>query len=91
MEKDVCGLERLRILIKAHQVKQIILISHSDCGFYKAGFSNASEKEISKKQLNDIQKAVQKLKYLFSNISIYCFHAHMGNSKIIEYTQICID
>ena len=42
-------LERLGILIKAHKIKQIILISHSDCGYYKISFGNYSEEEILKK------------------------------------------
>ncbi|MHB1254104.1 MAG: hypothetical protein ACYCZ1_08040, partial [Candidatus Humimicrobiaceae bacterium] len=81
-------LERLRILIKAHKIKQIILISHSDCGYYKISFGNYSEEEILKKQVDEIQKAIHKLKKLFNDVSVYGFHAQIGNSKIINFTRI---
>lgn len=83
--------KHLRILIEAHQIKQIILISHSDCGYYKMSFSNSSKKEILKKQLEDIQKAIHKLEKIFKSVSVYGFHAYIDDSTNIKYTQICMD
>lgn len=84
-------LDRLTILVKAHQIEEIILISHSDCGYYNINFNSSSKEEILKKQFNDVQKAIHKLKKLFISITAYGFHAYLGDSSIIEYTQICID
>lgn len=81
-------LERLRILIKAHKIKKIILISHADCGYYKISFGNYSGEEILKKQVDDIQKAIQKLKQLFKDISVYGFQTRISNSKSISYIQV---
>ena len=81
-------LERLRILIKAHKIKKIILISHADCSYYKISFGNSSEEKILKKQLDDIQKAIQKLNQLFADILVYGFHSQIGNSKIINFIRV---
>lgn len=50
-------LDHLRILVKAHQIKEIILISHSDCGYYNICLANASKGEVLRKQLDDVQKS----------------------------------
>ncbi len=85
-------LERLKILVNARQIKQIILISHSDCGYYNIKFHDSSKEEIFKKQLNDIQKAIQKLEKIFNGgISVCGFHAYIDDPGIIKYTQICMD
>ena len=81
-------LERLKILVNARQTKQIILITHSDCGYYNIKFNDSSKDEILKIQLNDIHKAIQKLQEIFNGISVYGFHSYMGDPGIIKYTQI---
>ena len=81
-------MERLKILIDAHKIKKIILISHSDCGYYKKKFENLSEEDILEKQMGDNQKAINRLEKLFKDISINVFHAEICNSKTINYTQI---
>ncbi len=81
-------LERLGILVKAHQIKQIILISHSDCGYYKKSFDNFSKEKILKKQLDDTKKAINRLKNLFDGISVDSFHAYISDLGSIKYTQI---
>ena len=81
-------MERLKILVDAHKIKKIILISHSDCGYYKKKFENLSEEDILEKQMDDNQKAIKKLEKLFKDISVNAFHAEICNSKTINYTQI---
>ena len=81
-------MERLKNLIDAHKIKKIILISHSDCGYYKKKFENLSEEDILEKQMGDNQKAINRLEKLFKDISINVFHAEICNSKTINYTQI---
>jgi carbonic anhydrase len=84
-------LDHLKILVSAHQIKEVVLISHSDCGYYNISLDNSSKEEILKKQLNDVQKAIYKLKKLFINMKVRGFHASLGDSRIIEYTQIHLD
>ena len=81
-------MERLRILIESHKIKQVVLISHSDCSYYKKKLKDLSEEDILEKQMDDNQKAINKLKKLFKNISVHVFHAEINNSKTIDYIQI---
>ncbi len=84
-------LDHLRMLVKVHQIKEIILISHSDCGYYNMSLGNSSKEEILKKQLDDVQKAINKLEKVFIGMKVYSFHAYLDDSRIIEYTQILMD
>jgi len=84
-------LERLRILVEAHNIKQIILISHYDCGYYKKSIGNSSEEKILNKQMSDIRESVYIIKKIFKDISVKGFYAQTFNSEIIEYTQIPMD
>ncbi len=84
-------IDRLKILVNTHNINQMILIAHSDCGYYKIILKNSSEEKILKRQVDDIQKSVHKLKKLFSGILIKAFYAQVDNSKIIKYTQIEVD
>jgi carbonic anhydrase len=68
-------LDRLGILVEAHSITQIILISHSDCGYYKIITGESSDEEILKIQLNDIQESIIKLRKIFKNISVEGFYA----------------
>ena len=81
-------MERLKILVDAHKIKKIILISHSDCSYYKKNFDDLSDQKILEKQMDDNQKAINKLEKLFKDISVNAFHAEICNSKTINYTQI---
>ena len=81
-------MERLKILVDAHKIKKIILISHSDCSYYKKNFDDFSEEDILEKQMDDNQKAINKLGKLFKDISVQAFHAGINNSKTIDYIQI---
>ena len=80
-------LQRLRMLIDAHDIKQIILISHHDCGYYKIGIDNSSEEKISNKQMCDIRKSAHILKELFEDVSVKGFYAQPDISEIIKYTR----
>jgi hypothetical protein len=84
-------LERLRILIEAHNINQTILIIHSDCRYYKIKYANLSEEQILEKQVDDAKASIQYLKKLFRNISVNAFHSQIDNSKTIKYTQILLE
>ena len=84
-------LERLRILVEAHNINQIILISHSNCRYYEIKATNLLEEQTLEKQIDDIKESVQYLKKLFRDISVNAFHSHIDNSKTIKYTQILVE
>jgi hypothetical protein len=84
-------LDRLGILVETHNISQMILVAHFDCGYYKVITGNSSKEKILKKQLDDIQESVHKLKKLFRDIVIKAFYARVYNSKIIKYIQIKVD
>jgi len=80
-EKDT--IKRMKFLIKAHNISHIILISHTDCGYYKNLYSGLSGEKLYKQQISDIQRAVQILSSLFKNISVESFYIKLSKSKIV--------
>lgn len=84
-------LERLRILVEAHGIKQIILISHYDCGYYKKSIGDSSEEKILNKQMSDIRESLHIIKKIFKDISVKGFYVQTYNSEMIEHIQIQAD
>lgn len=76
-------MKRLKLLIKAHKIRRVTLIAHTDCGYYKKYFGKTSQETIMKQQIADIQKAIQKLNGMAVNISVCGFYSYLDNSKII--------
>lgn len=79
-EKD--PIKRMKFLIKAHHISHIILISHTDCGYYKNLFPGLTGEKLYKQQASDIQKSAQILSSMFINISVESFYIKLHNSKI---------
>ncbi|MCS7279324.1 MAG: hypothetical protein NZ530_04620 [Thermodesulfobacteriaceae bacterium] len=55
-------IERLNLLIYAHQIKKVILISHENCGYYKHHHPNLSSETLEKLQIEDLKKSLIFLK-----------------------------
>jgi carbonic anhydrase len=79
-------IHRLSLLTKLHNIKQIVIISHSDCGYYKTQFCNINY--VEQKQINDLKQSVKILKKMFCNVSVKTFFVKHKNSKII-FKEIC--
>jgi hypothetical protein len=80
-------LNRMDLLVKAHGIKEIILISHEDCGYYNKCFSGSAKDTIDKKILDDLKAAVKKLEELYPGSSVrgyYCEINVPGTAKFIK-------
>ncbi len=53
--------ERLELLVKAHQLKWVIMIAHDDCGYYKNYHKGLEIEMLRQKQRDDLLQAMRVL------------------------------
>ncbi len=75
-------MERLRLLVNAHRVRRIALITHADCGYYKNRHRAVAE-AVWQKQLDDLQEAVQRLQHLLAGKEVRGFTAQLDKTDIV--------
>lgn len=74
-------MERLELLIKAHKIKNVVLITHENCGYYKNKYSELSTEKIKKKQLEDLIFSASKLREMGQNV--LAFSVSVKDGKIV--------
>ncbi len=80
-------LKQMRFLIRAHQLKRVILIAHHDCGFYKECLHISSERVVAQ-QCDDLRKAGSRIASLFDGVSVECYFAAQRTDGLIEFIAV---
>lgn len=62
LKQESSLIERLNLLIYAHQIKRVIIISHENCGYYKHHYPNLNSETLKKLQIEDLKKSLIFLK-----------------------------
>lgn len=81
-------LGRLQVLMEAHKISQIILISHGDCGYYNKCYPESQDGYISDRQVEDLKEAKRRLDILYPDSSSKGFYGRIKNPGIIEFVEI---
>ncbi len=58
-QSETALMERLDLLLKAHEIKQVILIAHDDCGYYKHRHRSLPPQMLKEKQQEDLLAALK--------------------------------
>lgn len=76
--------DQLEVSTKLHNIKNIILIDHLDCGAYGGlnAFDNNPEKE-KKEHIKNLNKAKKILDKKYKRVKVKLFFADLENNKII--------
>jgi len=78
--------EHINIAKSLHNIEQIILIDHLDCGAYKLAYGKDKyEKNAEKLHTENLNKAEQKLNILYPNLSITKF---LISADGVDFTKI---
>lgn len=80
-ENDPNLISRINTLIELHKVKDIVLVSHEDCGYYKKIYPNLNSTKVKDLQINDLKEITQKLNR--KNINAQAYYAHIRDGKIV--------
>lgn len=73
--------ERLELLLRAHKIKTVALISHEFCGYYSHRYSDLDLDDLRRKQLEDLSKAAALLRQM--GVNAYAFFAYVENGEIV--------
>ncbi len=58
-QNETALMERLDLLLKSHKIKEVILIAHDDCGYYKHRHKGHSPQMLKEKQREDLMAALK--------------------------------
>jgi carbonic anhydrase len=81
-------MDRVDLLVKAHRIKEIVLISHEDCGYYNKCYKGSENGTIDEKLLNDLKAAIKKLKESYPEIAVSGFHCTVDKPGTAKYIKI---
>ena len=81
-------IDRMDLLVKAHEIKEIVLISHEDCGYYNKCYSGSAKDIITEKLLDDHKAAVKKLKESYPEVKIRGFYCMINSPGSVKYKKV---
>ncbi len=80
-KNETALMERLDLLLKAHEVKQVILIAHDDCGYYKHLHKGLPSQTLKEKQREDLLAAMTKVQA--KGIQAKAFFAFVDSGEVV--------
>ncbi|MCS7193205.1 MAG: hypothetical protein NZ937_09535 [Armatimonadetes bacterium] len=80
-QNETALIERLELLLKAHEIKQVIIIAHDDCGYYKHHHKRLSPQMLKEKQRDDLLTALKA--FQAKVIRARAFFAFVENGEVI--------
>ncbi len=76
-------MERLNLLVNAHHIRRIVLVTHADCGYYKSRYGA----EAAERQRRDALNALKQLRHQWGNMEVQCFWAAVSMGDIV-FTEL---
>ena len=67
--------EAASFLIKAHAIKEVVLVAHEGCGYYRARYRYESPEAMHRRQLADLRSAARWVSGTHSGVIARCFFA----------------
>ena len=73
--------DSLRFLIRVHDLRQVVLIAHDSCAFYRDRLGVA-ESSVTTEQRQDLEKAARTVRRLREGLGVKGFLAHTAGARI---------
>lgn len=67
--------EAASFLIKAHAIKQVVLVAHEGCGYYRARYRYESPDAMQRRQFSDLRSAARWVSGTHSGVVASCYFA----------------
>jgi carbonic anhydrase len=80
-KNEVALMERLDLLLKAHKIKQVVLVAHDDCGYYKHTHRGLLPQMLREKQRNDLLTALKEVQS--KGIQVKAFFAFVDSGEVV--------
>lgn len=76
------ALEReLEFLIKAHQLRRVVLIAHQGCGFYKDIWTGG--RSVEQQQQADLRQAAEQIRSASRGVSVEAYFARRVEGRVV--------
>lgn len=72
--------EAASFLIKAHAIKEVVLVAHEGCGYYRARYKYESPEAMQRRQLADLRSAARWVSGTHSGVVARCFFASVATT-----------
>jgi carbonic anhydrase len=70
--------EAASFLIKAHSIKEVVLVAHEGCGYYRARYRYESSEAMQRRQFADLRSAARWVSGTHSGVVARCFFASVA-------------
>lgn len=67
--------EAATFLIRGHAIKQVVLLGHEGCGYYKARYTYESPEAMRRRQLNDLRQAAHWVRGAHEGLAVATYFA----------------
>ncbi len=74
----------LEFLVRTHELKQLALIAHEGCIFYRE-WLRVPPGEIAKRQLADLQQARQRIAHMLPGLQVHTVFARKQSGRVFFY------
>jgi hypothetical protein len=72
--------EAASFLIKAHSIREVVLVAHEGCGYYRARYRYESSEAMQRRQLADLRSAARWVSGTHSGVMARCFFAAVATT-----------
>ena len=83
------GRRWLNFLVKHHGIRQLILLAHEDCGWYKdLSVGSITIPLLKEHQITDLRKMPAILRELAPSVSVRLFYARPSRNNRVEFVEV---
>jgi Putative carbonic anhydrase len=82
MSHSVALAESSRFLIESHGIRQVILIAHEGCGFYRKQYAGASGEQVRGHQEDDLRRAASVVRNAHPSVEVLLYRAQVEEGRV---------
>jgi len=72
--------EAASFLIKAHAIKEVVLVAHEGCGYYRSRYRYESPEAMYRRQVSDLRSAARWVSGIHAGVLVRCFFAAIATT-----------
>ena len=73
--------EATSFLIRAHSIKDVVLVAHEGCGYYRSRYRYESPEAMQRRQLADLRSAARWVSGNHAGVFAHCYFASIAPTR----------
>jgi hypothetical protein len=82
MSQSSAVVESSGFLIESHGIREVILIAHEGCGYYRKRYDGVGADQVRAHQEDDLRRAARVLKEAHPSIEVVLYRASVGDGRV---------